>query len=219
MAITLYQYPGGDGISSISPPCVRVDLALRWLGVDYEVRNLRRRGEVAQVSRTGRLPVLERDGESFVESTRILDALEQRHDAPWRVDTEREALQVRLWEHAVNDHYYWCAYYLRWIDPDGRRRFLDALLGRRDWLTRLVVRRTVVPKQIRRGMVHGCGGRPRDDVLADIERGLDGAVTSIGDGPFLDGRDTPTRADLTVTSLFAQAGFRDSMPEVTRMIW
>ena len=40
----------------------------------------------------------------------------------------------------------------------------------------------------------------------------------LGDGPYLLGRDRPSRADLTVTSLFVQPGFGDAMPEVLAMI-
>ncbi len=43
-------------------------------------------------------------------------------------------------------------------------------------------------------------------------------MTELRGGPFLLGRETPSRADLTTTSLFSQAGFRDSMPEVRRIV-
>jgi len=216
--ITLYQYLGGDGVGSISPPCLRVDLALRWLGVDFERRDLRRGGQVAAVSRTGRLPVLAIDDERFVESTRILDELERRFKAPWVVDSEQDAAHLRLWEYAINEYYYWCGYYLRWVDAPGRERFLAALLGRAPWFTRFMAEKMFVPKQVRRGMLHGSGGRKREDVLAEVERGLQLLVTDLRGGPFLLGRDRPSRADLTVTSLFSQAGYRGAMPEVLRFV-
>jgi glutathione S-transferase len=216
--ITLYQYLGGDGVGSISPPCLRVDLALRWLGVDFERRDLRRGRQVTAVSRTGRLPVLDIDGERFAESTRILDELERRYAGPWVVESEQDAAHLRLWEYSINDYYYWCGYYLRWIDPPGRKRFLAALVGRAPWLTRFMVEKMFVPRQIRRGMLHGSGGRTKEDVLAEVERGLQLLVTELRDGPFLLGRDRPSRADLTVTSLFSQAGYRGAMPEVLRLV-
>lgn len=218
MAITLYQYPGGDGVGSVSPPCLRVDMALRWLGVEFERRNLRRGGEVRNVSRTGRLPVIDIDGERFVESTRILDELERRYNVPWTVESERDAAHLRIWEYAINEYYYWCGYYIRWIDPAGRERFLTALLGRAGWFTRFMVEQTFVPKQVRRAMLHGAGGRKKEDVFAEIERGLQLLVTELRGGPFLLGRDRPSRADLTVCSLFSQAGYHDTMPDVMRMV-
>ena len=53
MSITLYQYPGGDGLGSVSPPCLRVDMALRWIGIKFERRDLRRGGEVLRVRPLG----------------------------------------------------------------------------------------------------------------------------------------------------------------------
>ena len=218
MAITLYQYPGGDGLGSISPPCLRVDMALRWLGTDFERRDLRRGGEVAKVSRSGRLPVLEIDGDRFIESTRILDELERRFDVPWKVDTESEAAHLRLWEYAVNDYYYWCGFYLRWVDPEIRARFLDVLLRNAGGVTNFMVRRLFVPRQQQRAKRHGVGARDRADILVEIERGIGLLATDLKGGPFLLGRDRPARADLTVFSHFAQAGFGDSMPEVMRLV-
>ncbi len=218
MSIILYQYLGGDGVGSISPPCLRVDLALRWLGVEFERRDLRRGGDVTDVSPTGRLPVLDIDGERFVESTRIIDELERRFDVPWTVESEQDAAHLRLWEYAINEYYYWCGYYLRWIDPSGRKLFLAALLGRAPWFTRFMVQKMFVPRQVRRGTLHGVGGRDKKDVLAEIERGLQLLVTELRGGPYLLGRDRPSRADLTVTSLFSQAGYRGAMPEVLRFV-
>jgi len=218
LAIILYQYLGGDGLGSISPPCLRVDLALRLLGVEFERRDLRRGGDVMNVSATGRLPVLDIDSDRFVESTRILDELERRFDAPWTVESEQDAAHLRVWEYAINDYFYWCGYYLRWVDAPNRERFLAALLGRAPWLARFMAQRMFVPRQVRRAMLHGSGGRKKEDVLAEIERGVQLLATELRGGPFLLGRDRPSRADLTVTSLFSQAGYRDSMPDVMRFV-
>jgi len=214
----LYQYPGGDGVGSVSPPCLRVDMALRLLGEEFERRDLQRGGDVTRVSRTGRLPALDIDGELFVESTRILDELERRHDVPWKVESEQDAAHLRLWEYAINEYYYWCGYYMRWVDEPGRERFLAALLGRAGWFKRLMVEKMFVPKQVRRAVLHGAGGRKKEDVFSEIERGLQLLVTELRGGPFLLGRERPSRADLTAASLFIQAGYHDAMPDVMRSI-
>jgi glutathione S-transferase len=216
MAITLYQYPGGHGVGSVSPPCLRVDMALRWLGLEFERRDLR--GGADKVSQTGRLPVLEIDGERFVDSTRILDELECRFDVPWKVDSDSEATHLRLWEYTVNECFYWLGFAMRWVDEDGRKRFLDVLLAKAGPLTRFLVHRVGARQRIKRAQRHGVGYRDRVDILAEIERGLDLLATDLGEGPFLLGRDRASRADLTVTSLFAQVGFGNAMPEVMRMI-
>lgn len=218
MSVTLYQYPGGEGIGSVSSPCLRVDMALRLLGVEFERKTLRRGGDVRQVSATGKLPALDIEGERFVESTRILDELERRYDVPWKVEDERQAAHLRLWEYAINDYFYWFGFYARWVDPAGRERFLAALLGRAGAFTRFMVHRVIVPQRVKRAEMHGVGGRTREDVFREIDRGLDLLVTDLQGGPFLLARDRLSRADLTVCALFVQAGFGDGMPEVMHAI-
>jgi glutathione S-transferase len=218
MQVVLYQYPGGDGVGSISPPCLRVDLALRLLGLEFKRKDLRGPKAVQAISTTGRLPVLEIDGERFVESTRILDHLEQRFDAPWIVEDPRMASHLRLWEYAINDYFYWCGFSLRWVEPEGRERFLSALLQKADWKTRFFIRKFFIRTQEKRARIHGVGARPVDEVIHEVERGLDLIVSDLGAGPFLLERSTPSRADLTILSLYSQSGYFDSMPIVRRLI-
>jgi glutathione S-transferase len=212
--IILYQYPGGEGIGSVSPPCLRVDMALRWLGVEFERRDLRRGSAVREVSATGRMPVLEIDGERFVESTRILDELDRRFDPPWKVDSPNDATHLRLWEYAVTDSFYWLGFYQRWVDPAGNERFLEHLLRGAGPVRGFLMRKLLVPGRRKRALLHGVGARPKADVDREIERALDMLSVDLGPGPFLLGRDRPSRADLTVCALWVQAGFGGTMPGV-----
>lgn len=218
MQISLYQYPGGDGVGSISPPCLRVDLALRWLGVEFKRLDLRGPNKVREISPTGRLPVLEIDGERVVESTRILDVLEERFRAPWVIDNPEHESHLRLWEYAINDYFYWCGYALRWVEPQGRELFLNALLRKADWKTSFFIRKFFVRRQEQRAQIHGVGSRSTEDILREVAKGLDLLVNDLRQGPFLLGRDRPSRADLTVLSLYSQAGYFDSMPTVRQLI-
>jgi glutathione S-transferase len=218
MAVVLYQYPGGDGVGSISPPCFKVDLALRLLRADFEIANLRSPKTVRRVSRTGRLPVVEIDGKRTHDSIRILDALENRYDAPWLDATEAQRIHDRLWETVVNEHLYWCGFNLRWVDPECSARFFDALFGRAPAATRLLFKAFFLPRQRKRSRLHGSGHRGREEILEEMRRAVDMLVTDLGEGPFLQGRSTPGRADLAVASMLGQVGFRGSMPEAQRLV-
>ena len=125
--ITLYQYPGGDGLSSVSPPCMKIEMALRLLGAEFEVKNLTSIQQTRRVSETGRLPVLEADGERTADSIAILDRLERMFPdaALWPTDPA-EHLRDRLWDHYATDSVYWLGFYLRWIRPDTSERFFRA---------------------------------------------------------------------------------------------
>jgi glutathione S-transferase len=218
MGIVLYQYPGGDGIGSVSPPCFKVDLALRLLRADFEVANLRSPKEVQRVSRTRRLPAIELDGRLVHDSIRILDELETRFDAPWLDASEAERIHDRLWETVINEHLYWCGFSLRWVDPEYSARFFKALFGRAPAATRMLFKVFFLPRQRKRSRLHGSGYRGKDELLAEMRRAIDMLVSDIGKGPFLQGRSTPGRGDLAAASILGQAGFRGSMPDVHRLV-
>lgn len=218
MAVVLYQYPGGDGVGSVSPPCFKIDLALRLVGADFECVNLRSPKAVARVSKTGRLPAVEIDGQTIHDSIRILDEIEKRFDAPWLDASEPQRIHDRLWETVINEHLYWCGFNLRWVDPESSARFFDALFGRAPLPTRLLFKVFFLPRQRKRSRLHGSGRRGRQEILDEMDRGLDMLATDLREGPFLQGRPSPGRGDLAVASMLGQAGFRDSMPEVLERV-
>jgi len=213
MGITLYQYPGSTDVPSVSPPCLKVYLALRHLNADHEVVNLRRGSRAARLTRTGRLPVLDIDGRRIPDSIDIMDALQKRFPGAelWPSD-ERQALVDRLWEHFVNDHVYFVGLYLRWISY--RERTMAAFFGRAPWWIRLGARWTLLPRARRRAEIHGIGGKDDATVHETVERSFVMLAQGLEGGPFLQGRETPARGDLAAAGMLAQLGWRDSLPPV-----
>ena len=211
----LYQYPGGDGIGSISPPCLKVDLALRKIGRPFEVVNCGPR-DVARVSPTGRLPVVQlEDGTQVEDSILILDELERRFpEAALAPADERERRVDRLWESFVNDHLYWYGYWLRWVDPTNAPRFARAVFGRMPWPVRLFGRIVFLPRQRRRIRYQGFLGKSPETVRDAVRRALDLFDGGLEGGPFLQGRAEPGRGDLALASFVVQVGFRDTMPDI-----
>ncbi len=215
--MNLYQYPGGDGLTSLSPPCVKIDMALRRLGVEHRVVTCRSSREAKRVSPSGRLPALEIDGTTLIDSQSILDELERRHpDSDLFPSDPAVRVQDRLWEHFVNDNLYWRGIYMRWVAPESSRRMFDATFGRMPFYLRGFVRATLLPELKARARGQGVGAKDLATVLSEIERGLDMIVTGLGSGPFLQGRASPGRGDLAAASLIAQLGFRETLPELVR---
>ena len=75
--IVLYQYGGMGPLPSLSPPCLKVFLALRLIGAPHRVENLGSPREVACTSPTKRVPAIEYRGERVAESIRVMDRLEE----------------------------------------------------------------------------------------------------------------------------------------------
>ena len=93
----LYQYPGGDRIRSISSPCLKVEMALRLAGAEYEAKYLTSQTAARNVSATGRLPVLEIGEERIVDSVKILDRIESEFpDAALSPDDPQQRVRDRL---------------------------------------------------------------------------------------------------------------------------
>jgi glutathione S-transferase len=215
--IVLYQYPGTSDVPSVSPPCLKIYMALRYIDVEHEVVNLRSPARARKLSRSGRLPVAEIDGRRVPDSIDIMDALEHRHpDAGLRPSDPQRALRDRLWEHLVNDHMYFVGYCLRWvIYPE---RTLGAMFGRAPWIVRWGVRLTLLRDARRRARYHGIGGKAPAVIHATAERGFAMLAEGLEGGAYLQGRDRPARGDLAAASLLAQIGWRDTMPPVLELL-
>ncbi len=211
----LYQYKGGDGVGSISPPCLKVDLALRKAGAGFEVVNCMP-ATARKVSRTGRLPALRfDDGVVLDDSIVILDELERRYPEIGLAPADPAERRVDLlWDSFLNDHVYWYGFWLRWADPKMSPLFADAMFARQPWWFRTFIVPAVLRRQKERLRHQGFLGKSPVDVRAMMVRALDLLVEGVGDGPFLQGRATPGRGDLAATAMVVQTGFRGSMPDI-----
>lgn len=209
----VYQYPGSRGLPSVSPPCIKVQFALRLLEIPYRVENLRSGAQVRRVSPTGRVPVLEVGNKKIADSMAILDFLEDRNPEGALFPTDPvERLHDRLWDHFATDSLYWIGLYHRWVAPDNRVRVVNAMMGRRFSIRKLMFRQLLVRAMIRRAKGQSIGLRPLDEVNASAERCLGLVSEGLRGGPFLGGRSTPGRGDLGVATLNAQAAWKDTLP-------
>lgn len=211
--LVLYQYPGGSGLPSLSPSCLKVSMALGRLRLPHRVVNLRTVFHARRVSPTGRLPVLEIGGERIVDSMAILDSLEARDaDAVLFPRDRTERARDRLWDHFATDSLYWTGVYLRWVVPSHRRQLLEAMFGKGFSPRKLLVGLVFAPMMVRRAKGQGIGKRSRDEVEGALKRSLETIGSGLEAGPYLGGRQTPGRGDLAVASHLAQVGWRGALP-------
>lgn len=211
--VVLYQYPGDDDLASMSPPCLKVHLALRRLNVPYRAVDLHSPGQVRAKSKTGRVPVLETATGRITDSVAILDAVEELAGRSLSPDDPGGRAQDRVWEYFANDSLYWVVVYLRWCVPENTKRFLDRLIGTRPTPKRLAVGWFVPGMTRRRLSAQGLGLRGPDAVERELSRMLETIEDGLAGGAFLGGRSEPGRGDLAVATLIAQIGWGDAMPE------
>ena len=203
--IVLYQFQGSGRVPSVSPPCLKIHLALRRLGLAHRVVDLASPGEVKRYSPSRRLPAIVVGGETVTDSVSILDRLESLHpDAPLWPRDRAERTVDRLWDCFATDTLYWQGFYLRWLVPENRTKVIEATLGPGFSPRKLLLGAYARLELGRRARGQGIGGRARADVETSFAASLAMITEGLGAGPFLQGRATPGRGDLAIAAHLAQ---------------
>lgn len=211
--VLLLQYPGGDGLVSLSPPCLKVHLVLKRLGVEHAIHDARGPWEVRRLSGGGRVPALRIDGRWLRDSVSIVDDLLERWpERSFAPEDGVERAHDRLWDCFATDTFYWLGFYQRWLVPSQRRRLIaKAFAGS---AVRRTVARTILPRILRRrALGQGVGELAPDQARRQFQRAMDTVEAGLGDGPFLQGRKEAGRGDFAIASLLVQAGYGNTMTE------
>ena len=126
--LTLYTFPPAFGLRNVSPFCLKVEMALQYLQVDYTITEMSNPAKAPK----GKLPFIDVNGEIVTDSELILDYLDKSNDGKLYGHLSGEQLArgfayVRLAE----DHLYWMIVASRWLDdnwwPNVDRGFFGSL--------------------------------------------------------------------------------------------
>lgn len=126
--IRLYMYPAAFGLRSPSPFCLKVEMALGFLGLDYEIVLLADPRKAPK----GKLPFIDMDAERIADSELIVERLDRATGGRLFGDlTAAERAQGTAFTRLVEDHLYWLLVSSRWIDddwwPTARDQYFAAL--------------------------------------------------------------------------------------------
>lgn len=191
--ITLYG-------SRISPFVEKVARALALKGLAFRAVDLKSPGDLKRWNPvTGKMPVLEIDGDKVYDSTFILRRLdEMQPDPPLFSDDPAVAAAQRMLEDWSDESLYWYVMALRW-SPRNEAATIRQILPTVPALLRPLVG-LIVSRQIgRMPRVQGLGRLPQDVLLREVGLRLDDLVAQLGRRPFFFS-DRVSAADLAVTS-------------------
>lgn len=152
----------------------------------------------AKVSGSRKLPVLDHDGIRIEDSTQILAYLETICPNPPLYPTDAAELALcNILEDWADESLYYYDIALHFSFPENARRRADHLLyHEKPWLARLL--RPFVPAILRKaGEAQGAGRRPRDIILADIDRHV-GSIASLLETRAFVAADYFTAADISI---------------------
>ena len=193
--IVLHQWP-------ISPFCGKVRRVLQHKGLAYDVvdyNGLRAR-KAAGLTATGKLPVLDYDGERIQDSSAIAEFLEAKHpDNPVFPADPIARAGATIWEDWADESLYWFEVYFRFMYDEARDKSVAMLAEGRPALERMLVGRVVRAVYGKRLKAQGLGAMSRERVEAKFVGHLDALEVWLGDRRWLVG-DQRSIADIAVGS-------------------
>jgi glutathione S-transferase len=186
--IKLHSMPGADGLESLSPFCMKVEVYLELQNMPYEST-----GADPRKAPKGKLPFIEIDGKRIADSTFIFEALEKKAETP--LDRGLDAAgraQAHALKRLFEESLYWCILWSRWVDEPGWVHFKKVIDGfvpaALRWLVPGMIRKKVTAQVVSQGT----GRHTRDEIYAIGKADLEAIAEILGDKPYLLGNQLRT---------------------------
>lgn len=184
----------------LSPFVEKVVRGLRYKKIDFQEVRPSSPFELRRWSPTGKMPVMEWDGEKIYDSTFILRRIDELVPKPPLFAAEpRTAALQRMLEDWSDESLYWYTMALRWAEPNASAT-TDQLAATVPLLLRPLAR-LALPRQIG-GMTRaqGLGRLPYDVLAAEYSKRLDELVILLSDHAFFHGGESEnlSAADLAI---------------------
>ena len=120
--------PSACGLKQLSPFVVKVEMALLYLGLKYEVEHISPL-KVRSLSPAGKVPWIRMGKSTLSESDSIIAFLNSKQDADLfdHVTNDKRMLGLAL-KRLTEDHLYWLMVWARWISNTSRLALTESFL-------------------------------------------------------------------------------------------
>lgn len=205
--IQLYTFPAAFGLRNVSPFCLKVEMALAFLNMDFGIVE----EPDPRKSPKGKLPYIVDGAEVIADSDLILDYLDKKSGgALFSQWTDEQKAKGIAYARLAEEHLYWLMVASRWVDDGWWPNVADGFFGSLPlplrWLVPKVARRQVTRDLKGQGL--GIHSRPEQEAFARKDLfALNAAVT---DQDFLLGAEV-SAYDFAVAALIA--GAKDNVPD------
>ena len=205
--------------SRLSPFVEKTARGLALKKLDFELIPPRSPRDLGKWNpQTGKMPVLEIDGERFYDSTFILRWLDERFPDPPLVSRDpASAAGQRQLEDWSDESLYWLLMGLRWAKRNAgasARQIADSLPA--PGFVKLFVRALLRRQLGGSARAQGFGRMPHDVLVRELGIRLDDLIALLGDHPFFFA-DAPSVADLSIFGML-RSGMSGPTPEFDRAL-
>lgn len=194
-----YHLPGGWGLASVSPFCLKLDAFLRMTGTEH----LSITAPTPFGGPLGKAPWIEHEGRKIGDSSFIIAYLIERFgkdpDAALSPAQRGQAVAI---QRLVEENLYWAMVYDRWVREENWPILKGSVLGAIPAPVRMVLAPLARRGVKKRLNGHGLGLHSEASVAAIAERDIDALAGMLGTQDWFFGAE-PGLTDATVYSLLA----------------
>ncbi len=204
--LELVTLPPAFGMRNVSPFCLKAEMLLKDLGLEYEMSTL---GDPRKAPK-GKLPYMI-DGDTVIADSELiceyLEALTQggvyRNLTP-----EQKARGVAL-SRLAEDHLYWIMVASRWLDDEWWPNIVTGFFGFIPWPIRIIAARGARKQVQATYNLQGLGRHTLEEQRGFALRDLDALQAALPETGFLFG-ESPGVFDFTIAGMMA--GIYDNQP-------
>ena len=183
--ITLYSFGPKLGLADPSPFVLKINLFLKMAGIEYQ-----RKSNFANLQKApkGKLPYI-KDGETIIaDSNFIIAHIKEKYGVclDQHLTEEDKALSYLIAK-SLDENFYWCLIYSRWIDEKTWPKVKKEFFGRMSFPLNKIVP-YVARKNVRKSfMGHGMGKHSEQEILEICRKTLESLSTYLGEKPYFFG--------------------------------
>lgn len=176
--ITLYNFGPDFGLADPSPFCLKVDLYLRAVGLEYEIES---NFNSVRKAPKHKLPYINDGGKIIADSMFIIDYLKETYGDALDQDLNPEQKAIaQAFEKMMDENLYWCMVYSRWIDDKVWPIVKEAFFGSMPLPLKLIV-----PSVAQRGVkktlyAQGLGRHSHNEILDITKKDLKALADLLG---------------------------------------
>ena len=199
--IKLYQFPSAWDLPNPSPFCMKLEVFMRLADIPYEIVTLADPRKAPK----GKLPYIEHEGRQIADSHICLRYLTETFEVELdeHLSPAEKATGFAL-QKMLDEHFYWCVIYSRWMDDRIWPNLRQALFGNLSPVVRQILP-NIVRRNIRKTLhAQGIGRHDQAEIYRQAAECLQAVSEFLGDKPFLFG-EQPTSHDATVYRYVANA--------------